>query len=546
MENTKESARSGDRMWGPLSSWWPCGVLCLWGLVLRVLAVGKVFPAPADVSHFVQYGKEYAVTGTLGSLSALWSLGPQLLSAWCMKLGWMPQSVLQWLSVVFGLLSVAGVYALARELTGGRRVAVLAGLFVATNPILTELAATGYAETAHYALGAWTLAFGFAGARRRNAWLFALAAVTASLDLFFRSFDLFLWLGAAAPFVLWRLRGCGWLQGVRLVGTAVAVGAVCSLPFFVVTKAVSGWNPGHSKLSNLAIGESGTNAKDLYAVEGVDGEQTPFVLRVKELERDGVAKYLWTHKAEIARRYPGNIATGLRVLNAHAFAGMFRLGLFWFLLAGMLCTAGMRGWTGWYMWLSVAAVLGAISLGFINTRWVVQCVPFVAILAGGGFAWLLSRFPDRRLHALLWGVLLAAGFLNGWWAVARLDDKWKQRNVYTVCERLHRWMGEGERIMCFTPELPALFYTTNALNWLVIPYDTVERVFAQADARSADCIVLDDSMLAHFPIHEIERHPELVPAPWKEVDNLEFEKETRFELERNVWRVYRREGWENP
>ena len=526
---------------GSLSVWWPCLGLCLWALVLRILAAGKAFPAVGDVSHFVQYGKVFAATGSLESLSSLWSLAPQFLSAWSMKMGWMPQYVLQATTVVFGALAVTGVYALAMELTHRRRVAFVSGLLVATNPVLIRLAATGFSDTPHFALGTWALTLAFAGARKRKAWLFALAAAVASIDMYYRTYDLFLYVSAASPFILWRLRGCGWRMGTKLVGTALLAGLVCSLPFFAVNNAISGWNPSDSKLGNLALGESGTNAKELYAQSGIDGDKTALSMRLKELERNGVLKYLWAHKMEIARRYPSNIARGIRVVNDHVFVGMFRMGLFWFLLLGILCASSMRVGVGGYLLLSIGVVVGAISLGFVNPRWLIQCVPFCAVLVGGGFDWLLTCFSSRRVCRMAWGLVLVLGLLNGRWAVARLDDDWKQQNLFAVCDRLHQTMGEDERLMSFRPELPALFYQTNALCWNVIPYGSVDDVFAQADAQGVACIVLNDSILPHFPIHEVERHPEMLPAPWTEIDRLEFEKETRFGLERDVYRFYRRD-----
>lgn len=542
--NTQAEMRWDTRIVGLLKkqpNWLWCSWLCLLALIIRILAADKVFPAQGDVSHFVQYGKVFAATGKLESLSSLWSLAPQFLVAWSMKLGWMPQIVMQTTGIAFGVLAVTGVCALAMELTRSRRVALVAGLTIATNPVLTSLAVAGFSDTPHFALGTWTLTLAFAGARRQKAWLFALSAVLASLDLYFRTYDLFLYLVSAAPFILWRLRGGGLLRGLKLIGTALVVGIVCSLPFFFINSAISGWNPGHSKLGNLALGASGTNAKELYAQYGLGSDQTPLAMRVKELEDNGIIQYMWAHKADIARRYPVNVAGYVRVLNDHVFTGMFRMGLFWFLLFLVLCAKSLRGTVGGYMILSIGVVSGALSVGFVNPRWIIQCVPFCAILAGGGFNWLLSRFSSRRMCWLAWGVMLAFACLNARWAVVKLNDEWKQKNLFPVCERLHEIMTEDERLMCFRPELPALFYQTNALCWDNIPYGPVESVFALAEAHGTDCIVLNDSVFQHFPIHEIERNPDLIPAPWHEVDCLCFEEETRFELEHDVWRFYRKD-----
>ncbi|MBP5786198.1 MAG: glycosyltransferase family 39 protein [Kiritimatiellae bacterium] len=523
-------------------NWVLCFGLSLWALIIRLLAAGKVFPAQGDASHFVQHGKAYLATG-MDAISGYWSLLPQFLTAWSVKLGWMPQFVLQATTVAFGVLLVAGVYALAIELTRRQSIAVAAGLLIATNPVLTASSTSGLSETPHMALATWALVLAFAGARKRRAWLFALAGAVASVDMYYRPYDLFLYLVGAAPFILWRLKGNGWKNNLALIGAGVLVGAVCSMPFFVITGMKSAGSVGTSKLSNLAYGEDGLNAKAMYAAKGLHGEETPFAQRIRELQERGAWGYMWAHKNDVAGNYVRNVMRGIRNLNGHMFTGMFHMGLFWFGLLGVLFVMALGrehcGWVALYAICSMGVILAALSLGFVHPRWVMQFMPFYVLLVGGGFAWLMRRLPNKKLQMLMLVCLVLLGLFNGRWAVARLDDEWKQRNLFPVCERLHELMGEDERLMCFHPELPALFYKTNALNWVNIPFDSVEDVFALANAENVDCIVLHDGTFPHFPIHEIERHPEMIPAPWQEIDCMKFEQETRFELERDVYRVYR-------
>lgn len=540
-QHDRSETTSGLQNW---PNWMLCSGLCLWGLVIRVLAAGKVFPAQGDASHFVQYGKAYAAVGMEG-ISGYWSLLPQFLSAWCMKIGWMPQFMLQVTTVGFGVLLVAGVYAFALELTRSRKVAFVAGLLIATNPILTASSTSGLSETPHMALATWALALAFAGARKRRVWLFAMAGVVASVDMYYRPYDLFLYLAGAAPFILWRLKGCGWVRMVCLLGMGVLIGVVCSMPFFVITAMKSSGSVGTSKLSNLAYGEDGLDAKAMYAAKGLQGEDTPFSQRIRELQEHGAWRYMWNHRTTIARHYVLNVMRGIRNLNHHAFAGMFRLGLFWFLLVSVLSAWALQsrglGWVALYVACAIGVILGALSLGFVHPRWNMQFLPFYFVLVGGGVSWLTGELSDRRKRWLVWGCLVVLGFANGRWAVVRLDDEWKQRNLFPVCERLHSWMGEDERLMCFHPDLPALFYRENTLCWDNIPFDSVEGVFALAEAHGADCIVLHEGTFPHFPIHEIERCPERIPGPWKEVDRIDFEQETRFGVEQDSYRFYRRD-----
>lgn len=540
--NTAKEARSfAERCPG----WALCLGLCVWGLVLRLLAAGKVFPAQGDASHFVQHGKAFVTMGMEG-ISGYWSILPQFLTAWSVELGWMPQYVLQATTVGFGVLLVAGVYALAMELTGKRSIAFVAGLLIATNPVLTASSTTGLSETPHMALATWSLVLAFAGARKGRVWLFALAGAVASVDMYYRPYDLFLYLAGAAPFILWRMRKNGWRKNAVMLLAGLLVGAICSGPFFAITAMKSTGSAGNSKLVNLAFRKHGLDAKAMYAAKGLHGDDVDLSLEIRELQEKGALGYMWAHRGEIARDYVRNVAKGLRHLNEHAFEGMFRLGFFWFALASGLCfvaawTSGRRE-MALYAPTAMGVILGALSIGFVHPRWVMQFLPFYVLLAGAGFKWMTEHVSPVRGRRLVWGVLLAAAFLNGRWAVARLDDEWRQRNLFEVSERLRTHMDEGERLMSFQPELPSLFYATNTLSWMAIPYGPVGEVFAWADLQAVDCIVLNSSTFPHFSIHEIERVPELVPAPWHEVDRLEFVHDTRFGEERDAYRIYRRTG----
>lgn len=539
------TAVSGKDAGTTLPTWWPCWVLCLWGLAIRLMAVGKVFPAQGDASHFVQHGKAYVAMG-MEAISGYWSLLPQFITAWSVKMGLMPQYVLQATTVGFGVLLVAGVYALALELGRSRTIACVAGLLVATNPVLTASSTSGLSETPHMALATWALVLAFTGVRKGTAWRLVLAGGVAAVDMYYRPYDLLFYLAGAAPFVLWRLREHGWKKGAVLLASALLVGGVCSVPFLAITAAKSAGGVGTSKLSNLAYGENGLDAKAMYAAKGLHGEDTDFMRRIEELRENGTLGYMWAHRGEIAKHYVLNVMRGARNANEHLFTGMFRMGLFWFAGVLLLCVWGMwvdgKGWMAGYAVFSMGVILGALSLGFVHPRWIMQFLPFLVILVGGGFEWLYGRIPAGWGRKAAWGCLVVVGLLNGRWAVLRLDDEWKQRNLFPVSERLHELMGEDERLMCFHPELPALFYRENTLDWDNLPYDTVEGVFELAEAHRADCIALDDSVFPHFPIHEIERRPELIPVPWREVDRMEFEKKTRFDFERNVWRFYRKGG----
>lgn len=524
---------------------WAFWGLCAWGLLVRVFAAGKAFPASGDASHFVLHGKAFTALG-FEAISGYWSILPQYLSAWAVELGASAQWTLQTTTVLFGVALVGAVYALALELTGKRAVALSAGLLIATNPVLTASSVSGLSETPHMALATWALVLAFRGARKRKAAWFVAAALAGGVDLYYRPYDLALYLFGAFPFVLWRLRGAGRWRGAVLVVCGLLVGGMASVPFFVITAKKSAGSAGSSKLVNLAFRKDGLSAQAMYAAKGIRAEESSLNREIRELQDAGVARYIWAHRGEMARDFFPNFVKGVRHLDEHAFAGMFRMGMFWFALLGMLCAWAMfrqgLGGVALYAMVATGVVFSALSIGFVHPRWIMQCLPFYALLAGGGFAWLAERAPAGLCRNLLWTCLLSGALLNGRWAVARLDDEWKDRNLFAAASRLRERVAENEKLMCFRPELAALFYQTNTLAWLTIPYGEVGEVFEWAELQHVDCLVLNDSVFPHFPIHGIERHPDTLPPGWREIDRFEFAKDTRFGPETNVFRVYRRAG----
>ena len=53
------------------SVWIPGLCLCIWGLLLRLMAAGRVFPAQGDASHFVQHGKAFVAMEMNGISASL-------------------------------------------------------------------------------------------------------------------------------------------------------------------------------------------------------------------------------------------------------------------------------------------------------------------------------------------------------------------------------------------------------------------------------------------------------------------------------------------
>ena len=135
------------------------------------------------------------------------------------------------LSLAFGtVLAVVGTYALARELTGDRSLALLAGVFMLASPVVVIQSGTYLGYLFSLGLG---LLFGtalLAGLRRPSTGLLLLAGVLLGWLLLTRPLDAILW---AAPFAGYALV-VYWRRWRKLAGATVTL-AVGFLPFVAVT-----------------------------------------------------------------------------------------------------------------------------------------------------------------------------------------------------------------------------------------------------------------------------------------------------------------------
>jgi hypothetical protein len=534
--------------WVPLAikpslAWGITCCILLLAAVVRILPADRVFPAQGDASHFVQGGLAFR-HGNPEGIDGYWSIGPQFIVAIASRIGLDPARVLQASTILAGVWLVFGAIFLAKTLTGDWLAGWLAGLLVASTPILVDSSTAGLAETPHMALAVSGFAFWHHAFLRRQ-WPWAIAgSLLLAFDLYYRPFDLFILLGVFALFIVVQFRCAFWKFAWRPLLAGGIVFILAGLPFVAITKAKQADSAASSKLVNLAFAEHGLDAKIMYGAKGVDSANNPLVQEVGRLASLGAPRYIWTNRERIARNYMSNLLKAARHLNSHAFTGALRMGLAWFMLFSLGCFYGAYRngikLPTLYVAASIASVPAALSIGLIHPRWIMQCLPFYFILAAMALAsgWTYLSSPRWRATAL--AIFLALVLTNARWSVRQLDDKWKGLNIVPAAERLRLYADEGDKLMCFGPSLPISFFHTNVYNYVEIPYGEIDRIALWADLQKVDVIALNSSIFPHFPIHKIAEDPSLVPTNWIEVDRIQFQKHTRFELETDQYVFYRR------
>lgn len=528
----------------PKTTWPILGIILLLAAWIRILPAGRVFPAQGDASHFVQHGVAYHY-GDISDISGYWSIGPQFIAAWATQTGLNPARTLQATTIMAGIFLVLGLAVFAKTLTGRSTASWFAAALAASAPILVDSATTGLSETPHMALAIWGFALCHHALKSGKSGWMPLGMGCFGLDLYYRPYDLIILLGAFIPYMVISFRRFRSPATIRGLATGVVVLIAIGIPFSSITKAKQTNTAGSSKLVNLAFADYGLDAKAMWATKGIQAANSPLSKEIKRLQDMGAARYLWTNRERIARRYIANLLKAGRHMNDYAFAGAWRMGFGWFALLTALCAFGaVRGGMGrpaLYSLASAGIVPLALSVGFIHPRWIMQCMPFYFLLMGMAMAHGTNLLVSRRTRATALGVFLLFVLLNARWAVLRLDDRWRDLNIPEVAENMRTYASDNDKLMCFGPDLPISFFRTNVMNYLEIPYGPVNEVAQWADLNKVDVIVLCSSRFPHFPIHEIAENPSLVPENWTEIDRLDFEKETRFGLESDQFLIYRRD-----
>jgi 4-amino-4-deoxy-L-arabinose transferase-like glycosyltransferase len=407
----------------PLAAWAIAGCILLLAAVLRILPAERVFPAQGDASHFVQGGVAFHY-GSLDDISGYWSIGPQFLAALAVRTGLDPARVLQASTIVAGVWLVFGVMFLTRSLTGSWLPGWLAGLLVASTPILVDSSTAGLAETPHMALALSGFAFWHHAFVRRQ-WSWAVAGgLLLALDLYYRPFDLYILLGVFVLFMAVRFRSVSWRFAWKPLLAGGVLFFLVGAPFFAITKAKQADSAAGSKLINLAFAEHGLNAKVMYGTKGIDSADNPLTQEIRRLDSLGAPRYLWANRGRIARNYVSNLLKAGRHLNSHAFEGGMRMGFVWFVLVSLGFLYGASrcdgGLPALYAAASIAAVPAALSIGFVHPRWILQCLPFYFLLAamalaGDGPGWLRAdggRWPWGSFWPWSWPT--PAGPSGGW------------------------------------------------------------------------------------------------------------------------------------
>ncbi|MBP7828580.1 MAG: hypothetical protein KA248_01540 [Kiritimatiellae bacterium] len=520
----EDGGRAPSRAW----RWLVYVLLFGLGLGLRIQLAREAYPARSDVGHIVHQGVYWA-KGVPGALSSIWPEIPVLLAGLAYRHGLDPAQTLQWFTVAAGSLIVALGMVLARRLFGRDEIAWLAGLWMAANPAMLNWAVSSQPEPVFGACLVGACAVGapmLCGSGIR--WGRLLAAFTLlALGVYFRPLEAMV---AAAAFTGWvfLVHGRTWKPAAGKIAVGLLVYVALLVPHFALQESGGGgmkWiNP---RMSNVVLGPRAFDSKFLYSLDSGYEEA------IQEFRRVGAARWLWTHRAEMGRRYVPNLLAVLRAYSEFAFPQAFRLGNAWF--AALLLVAAWVGLRGahWRAALFLLLILSAFPLGvsisYIYPKWLVAQLPFLLILLCA-FVVLspgLWSGPWRKLGWTGLLVLLAGMSARGEFRTHR-DEAWIWDNQRAMARWLRQNLPTDAVVMANSLSLSLEFDLDHPERRIFLPYGTSERVDYWAGERGATYILLNNREHQHWPVHGIIRG-EPPPANWTLV------KEETFRRDHPVW-----------
>ena len=513
-------------------------VLFLAGLI-RVWAAKDAYPVPGDGAHFVQHGVELA-HGNVAGLSTYWSLGMILVAAGSIKVGVDPSLALQGLSLASGVAVVAVIMAIAQVLFCQRRVALLSGLLVATNPAMVQYSIAGYSEMAFmFLVCAGVLSLLVARESGRAGGVVA-SLVLMGLAAYFRTLDAVVWCGVVVLYLLVD-RFCVRPRCVRWLG--LFMGGFLFLLLLVPMIANMHVRTGRwaltSKTENLALGDQWSDSKAVYRVSG-EAEPSAVYLR-----QHGALVFLWKYRGVIAGRLVRNSAEGVRIFAAQVFSGPFRVGPGWFvvmfLMGGLVVFWRERGSSLLLPGLLITGPALMISLCFVHDRLLMPMLPWILLLLARFGDELYSIAASRRIRVLILMVAIAFLAQSGLSAMHSREREWyfwRYPNMKLVGAELRRYGDDGDVLMVNGPHVPIHFYQQHPLRLVELPYGSLEQTEAYAAECGVTLIVVSDQFRTHWPIAGVfDGQP--VPGNWSKVVDLVCPAPVEG-IPAETYRIYRR------
>lgn len=515
-------------------------LITLFGLGLRLYTASQVFPAQSDAGHFVQYGVAYA-HGLIPNISGFWAILPQWVVVWAVRAGLDPLKTLQMFTVFCGAIIVLCTGGLAWGLTKRPWVGLGSALLVAVNFPLIAISATGLSEPSYLACLLAGSAVWIWGINRERKLLVWLGASVIALALFFKPYETYIFFAICMFVVL--VKGVLDRQVRRsMVMFIVSLAAFTPVwtAYFAYSTSLGIEKSSQTKVYNIIYGVTGFDSKvNRSSFSG--SEDHPINREIRLLEENGPLWYLWHRKAEFARAYPVNLAEALRVMNDQVFYGAFRLGFAWFMLLAIACFVVLvksKSIIEFTIPLLMAmAVPMAISLGMVNERWLVQCIPFMAILLIGALAGMSPLNRNTKIMAVL--LVMVYATVNARTSIVYTGDQWRQRHIQPVADYLRTIASEDDILMTFGPSFPVAFFRTNTMNFVEIPYGTIEQTAMYASDKKVKFIVFSRERYKDYPLLQADPGISGWPPEWELVTNKVFQVSTRYGLQTDTYTIIR-------
>jgi hypothetical protein len=506
--------------------------------VLRVWVAVNTYPARLDAGHFVQYGVELA-NGNTNVLLTNVSVIPALLAAAACKVGVDPSLVVQYSTVLFGIVATLAAVWVGCGLFGAWAAGLAGGLLMAVNPSLVNYSTNGMGEMPFICLALIGLSFFVRWLRGEGNGLYpVLAFGLFGAGMYSRPFESILLAFIVMVYTSVRLVHLReWKRMLWLIaGLAVFVALLAPLQVYTARKTSS--QAPSSKIFNVAFGEHGYDSK---AIDALNGPMQKDILHFQEV---GLVRYVWERRGEMAARFGRNVLRMMRFTRDQVFLGPFHFGNGWLMIL-ILGLAWMKARTGslrdWVLPVCIGFFIPlAACISFVHPRWVTTSVAFVLLILGDGLVVLVRSTQRSAVKAGLVAILVLWGLANAKASLDLIPDHWLDWNVRPIAQELKKFGSEDDILMTKWPQLPIEFYKHHPLKYVEMPYGRLDEVEAYAATRGVTLIALSNGRFGHWPFGKLfDGAPP--PANWELLAANEFSlDDKRYGVETERWLLYRR------
>lgn len=502
-------------------------LIVLLGAYVRLTTAKTAYPAQLDAGHMVQFGIEIA-NGNEQYLEVLYSRFQQYTAAWAYSRGMDPGRALQWVTLFFGTMLVPASMLFVRQLFGRWNLALISGLFVATNPSLVLYSVNGMGEVpfASLLMGACALLVFGTNSGTRRVYLIPLAFGVLAVGIYYRDIEALLSALVFIVWLIWQSLKCRSIQYVAwgLVGLLVLF--TIWTPHRLYTKEVNPKGGASLKMTYLVWADAARSSQTQH-----DPDNQAFA-DLEKLKEIGVYKYAWIHKQRIIKNYAASIIRMLKAFNNHIFAGPYKIGADVFILILITAALALPRPVQYDRWLLVGTLCFFFPLlacaSFINPRWLVGNIAFLLIIFAAPLAFLLERLGERKWKYAIWAFAVLFSVRSASFAIDEHGDTIRYHAIRDAGIALRKYGDDNDVLVTAYPQVMIHFYEKSPGRGVLIPYaKTIERIDELIGERGGTLIAL--SSLDHtrsWPVNELF-HCAKPPPNWELLDRIRYEWESR-------------------